>query len=149
MTPKRHWFRNLKWHRNSVRCKTIISDWLWNVFLLRKSFSKPTSMSCPMNMEARNQYLKDLRSEYLKTKSKKERSKILNEAEKRTGLERKYLIKKFRPKSNLDKQPANRKKRKQYYDGAVKTALVQIQISFPLAGNSFRQRHGVYQCSLV
>jgi len=102
-----------------------------------------------MNMEARNQYLKDLRSEYLKTKSKKERSKILNEAEKRTGLERKYLIKKFRPKSNLDKQPANRKKRKQYYDGAVKTALVQIQISFPLARNSFGQWHGVYQCSLV
>lgn len=79
-----------------------------------------------MDMEARNQYLKDLRKEYLKIKSKKEKSKILNEAEKRTGLERKYLTKKFKPKSNLDKQPIDRKKRRQYYDGAVRAALVQV-----------------------
>jgi ribosomal protein L29 len=38
-----------------------------------------------MNMESRNQYLKELRSEYLKTKSKKEKGQLLNEAEKRRG----------------------------------------------------------------
>ena len=44
-----------------------------------------------MNMQSRNQYLKELRTEYLKTKSKKKRGELLNEAEKRTKLERKYL----------------------------------------------------------
>ena len=42
-------------------------------------------------MQSRNQYLKELRTEYLKTKSKKKRGELLNEAEKRTKLERKYL----------------------------------------------------------
>jgi len=57
-----------------------------------------------MDMYSRNQYLKELRLEYLKTRSKKERGKLLNEAEKRTGLSRKYLIRKLRPKSNEHKQ---------------------------------------------
>jgi len=79
-----------------------------------------------MDMYSRNQYLRELRKEYLKTKSKKEKSKLLDEAEKRTKLDRKYLIKKLRPKSNLDKRKEDRKKRKVYYDGYVKDALVQI-----------------------
>jgi hypothetical protein len=78
-----------------------------------------------MDMYSRNQYLKKIRREYLKQKSKKEKSKLLDEAEKRTGLERKYLIKKLKPKSNLDKRKEDRKKRKVYYDGYVKAALVQ------------------------
>lgn len=76
-----------------------------------------------MNMQSRTQYLKQLRSEYLQTKDKRERGCLLNEAEKRTGLERKYLIKKLKPRSNLDKHPSERKKRKVVYDGPVKTAL--------------------------
>ena len=39
-----------------------------------------------MDMYSKNQYLKELRSEYLKTKSKKEKGVLLDEAEKRTGL---------------------------------------------------------------
>lgn len=78
-----------------------------------------------MDMYSRNQYLRQLRIEYLKTKSKKQRSKLLDEAEKRTGLERKCLIKKLRPKSNLDKDKSQRKKRKQYYGNRVKAALVR------------------------
>lgn len=77
-----------------------------------------------MNMQSRNQYLKELRREYLQIKSKKKRGKLLDEAEKRTGLERKYLTKKLKPKSNIDKKPEERKKRKQIYDGPVKNALV-------------------------
>jgi len=79
-----------------------------------------------MDMRSRNQYLKDLRSDYLKTKSKKERGQLLDEAEKRTGLDRKYLIKKFKVKSNLDKRREDRKKRKVYYGGYVKDALVKL-----------------------
>lgn len=45
-----------------------------------------------MNMQSRNQYLKELRQEYLKTKSKRQRGELLNEAEKRTDLNRKHLI---------------------------------------------------------
>lgn len=79
-----------------------------------------------MDMYSRNQYLKELRSEYLKTKSKKEKGRLLDEAEKRTGLNRKYLMEKLKPKSNLDKRKEDRKKRKVIYDGYVKDALVKI-----------------------
>ncbi len=34
---------------------------------------------------------------------KKKKGELLNEAEKRTGLSRKFLYEKFKPKSNLDK----------------------------------------------
>jgi hypothetical protein len=79
-----------------------------------------------MDMRSRNQYLKELRTEYLKTKSKKIRGELLNEAEKRTKLDRKHLVVKLRPKSNLDKDASGRKRRKQYYDNSVKPALVRM-----------------------
>ena len=79
-----------------------------------------------MDMHSRNQYLKELRTEYLKTKSKKKRGELLNEAEKRTKLERKYLTVKLKSKSNLDKLPQERKKKKEYYDNSIKPALVKM-----------------------
>ena len=79
-----------------------------------------------MDMYSRNQYLKHIRTEYLKSKSKKEKGNLLNEAEKRTGLNRKYLMEKLKPKSNLDKDRTQRKRRKEYYDGYVREALVQV-----------------------
>jgi len=79
-----------------------------------------------MDMKSRNQYLKELRTEYLKTKSKKKRGELLNEAIKRTKLDRKHLIVKLRPKSNLDKIPSERKRREEYYDGYVRDALAQM-----------------------
>lgn len=79
-----------------------------------------------MDMQSRNQYLLELRSEYLKTKLKKGRGKLLDEAEKRTNLEHKYLVIKLRPKSNLDKIPEHRKKRKEYYDDSVTPALAKM-----------------------
>jgi Integrase core domain. len=78
-----------------------------------------------MDMHSRNQYLKQLRIEYLKTKSKKGKGKLLDEAEKRTGLRRKYLIRKLRHLSNLDKNKARPRRRKQFYDGYVRAALVR------------------------
>lgn len=74
-------------------------------------------------MQSRTQYLKELRTEYLQTKNKRARGELLNEAAKRTGLERKYLIKKLRPKSNLDRRPEQRKKRAVVYDHRATAAL--------------------------
>lgn len=79
-----------------------------------------------MDMQSRNQYLVELRTEYLKTKSKKKRGGLLDEAEKRTGLERKYLTQKLKPKSNLDKLKMERKKKEQHYDNSIKPALVAM-----------------------
>jgi hypothetical protein len=59
-----------------------------------------------MDMHSRNQYLKQIRVEYLKTRSKKEKGRLLDESEKRTCLNRKYLIRKLRVLSNLDKKKA-------------------------------------------
>jgi hypothetical protein len=83
-----------------------------------------------MNMESRNQYLKELRTEYLKTKSKNRKSKLLKEAEKRTKLCRKHLIVKLRVSSSIDNKKEYRKRRKEYYDGYVKTALVRCWTIF-------------------
>ncbi|MBI3335011.1 MAG: transposase [Candidatus Portnoybacteria bacterium] len=76
-------------------------------------------------MQSRNQYLLEVRDEYLKTTSKKRKGRLLDEAEKRTGLRRKYLIRKLKPKSNLDREPGERKRRKEYYDGSVRKALAR------------------------
>lgn len=79
-----------------------------------------------MNMQSRNQYLLEVRPEYLKATSKKVRSNLLDEAAKRTKLNRKYLMDKLKPKSNLDKLASEKKKRTQYYDNSVKPALVAM-----------------------
>jgi len=79
-----------------------------------------------MDMQSRNQYLLELRIEYLKTKSKKGRGELLDEAAKRTKLARKHLIVKLKPKSNLDKDKAQTKKQKQYYDNSVRPALATM-----------------------
>lgn len=49
-----------------------------------------------MDMYSRNQYLQTLSGKYLKV-TKKAKTKLLDEAEKRTGLCRKYLIVKLKP----------------------------------------------------
>lgn len=77
-----------------------------------------------MDMHSRNQYLKVLRERYLKTKSKKEKGKILDEYCKNTGQNRKYVIRKIRPMVSLDVKP--RKKRKEYYDSDAKVALAKV-----------------------
>ena len=79
-----------------------------------------------MDMKSRNQYLLELRTEYLKTKSKNRRGELLDEAVKRTRLARKHLIVKLKAKSNLDKDKTQRKKRGQYYDNSIKPALIRM-----------------------
>ena len=74
-------------------------------------------------MKARNQYLNKLREEYLGA-SKKRKSALLDEAEQRTGLERKHLTHKLAPASQLT--PKTRKTRAPAYDGRVTAALAQL-----------------------
>jgi hypothetical protein len=76
-----------------------------------------------MNMYSRNQYLKKLREEYLSAISRKDKTKMLDEAVKRTELNRAYLIEKLRPKSNLDSLQTERKKRARHYGHDVAAAL--------------------------
>ena len=67
-----------------------------------------------MDMHSRNQYLRQLMVEYLRTKSKKGKGRLLDEAHKRTGLNRKYIIRKLRHLSNIDikKRKENKAKEK-------------------------------------
>lgn len=78
-------------------------------------------------MSSRNEYLKKIvRPKYLQAvacKDKKEKSRLLAEAARITGLNRKYLLEKLKPRSNLDKLKEQRKRRKQKYGNEIKPAL--------------------------
>jgi hypothetical protein len=76
-----------------------------------------------MDMHSREQYLERVREEYGKA-SKREKTRLLNEARKRTRLNRKVLIRKLAhpPKPN----PGQRSPRKATYGAAVVTALAKV-----------------------
>ena len=75
-------------------------------------------------MHSRNEYLKVLREKYLKARTKKEKSLILDEYCGNTGQARKYVIRKIQP--GIDLRPKQRKKRKQTYDGQVIAPLARV-----------------------
>ena len=82
-----------------------------------------------MNMNARNQYLSVLRKDYLQTKSKKEKTLLLNEYCKNTHLNRKYVIRKINQSWHWDKQgrvKTTTKKRKKQYQEETIQALVRL-----------------------
>jgi hypothetical protein len=58
-----------------------------------------------MDMHSRNEYLKVLRERYLKAKTKKEKSRILDEYCLNTGQARKYAIRKIQPNVSLNPKP--------------------------------------------
>jgi hypothetical protein len=76
-----------------------------------------------MDMSARDQYLTQLRSDYIGA-DKQTKTRLLNEAEQRTKLARKYLIAKLRP--DAAPRPSKPKRRRALYGPAVKTALAQL-----------------------
>lgn len=57
-----------------------------------------------MDMKSRKQYLKTLQKEYLGA-SRGQKGSLLDEAEKRTGLERKYIIARLSPKTHCQPKP--------------------------------------------
>ncbi len=75
-------------------------------------------------MHSRNEYLKVLRERYLKAKTKKEKSRILDEYCLNTDQARKYAIRKIQPGVDLGQK--QRKKRKETYDGQVTSALAKV-----------------------
>jgi len=77
-----------------------------------------------MDMHSRNEYLKELQERYFMTRSKKERSSMLDEYCTNTHQNRKYVISKIN--SRLSSKPKKRKKRKKVYDGYVKEALAKV-----------------------
>lgn len=74
-------------------------------------------------MHSREQYLAELRADYIGA-TKPLKTRLLNEAQKRTKLARKYLIAKLRPEAC----PSQRRPRprKPVYGVAVKTALAKL-----------------------
>ncbi len=81
-------------------------------------------------MKSRNEYLHNvIRPAYLSARAKKDKKKqsqLLDEAQKNTGLNRKYLLEKLKPKSNLDTKPEQRKKRGRVYGNDVVPALAEM-----------------------
>jgi len=75
-------------------------------------------------MHSRNEYLKVLREKYLRAKTKKEKSLILDEYCGNTGQSRKYVIRKIQPGVNLG--PKVRRKRKEGYDSQVRAPLAKV-----------------------
>lgn len=80
-----------------------------------------------MDREARDQYLRDLREEYVLA-GKKEKGRLLDEAGKRTGLARKVVTRNLNDGAQLVR--GARKKRRVVYDGAVQAALVELWALF-------------------
>ena len=76
-----------------------------------------------MDMHSRKEYLQVLREKYIKAKSKKEKSQILDEYCGNTGQVRKYVIRRIQARVNLC---TCKKKRAVLYDGEVTAALVKI-----------------------
>src|SRR5581483_5959816 len=74
-------------------------------------------------MNARQQYLEEIGKEYSRA-GEGERGRLLDEAQKRTGLNRKYRIRVL----NHPRQPGPRKRRKRRaeYGAAVVTALIEV-----------------------
>ncbi|MCD6599429.1 MAG: DUF123 domain-containing protein [Dehalococcoidia bacterium] len=76
-----------------------------------------------MDMHARDEYLKVIRERYFAAEPRKGKSQILNEYCGNTGQSRKYVITKIH---SPDFHPRQRERRKETYDGQVKTALAKI-----------------------
>ncbi len=70
-------------------------------------------------MHARKQYLAEVRKEYARA-GEKGRSRLLDEAEKRTGYNRKYLIRTLNRTPRPQRWKARRRRRAQY--GAALTS---------------------------
>jgi len=82
-----------------------------------------------MDMHSREQYLKQVRKEYRRA-SKKEKTRLLNEARKRTRLARKVLIRKLAHPAKLKQ---SKPKRGVSYGADVLTTLVEVWELFDFA----------------
>ena len=77
-----------------------------------------------MDMHSRKQYLEEVQKEYLKSQ-KLEKKKLLDEAESRTGMNRKYLIRRLSPKTQW-KASTRKRRRSQEYTSDLIAPLVEL-----------------------
>ena len=103
-----------------------------------------------MDMESRKQYLQSLQKEYLKV-SRREKVELLNEAVKRTGLDRNHIIKKLSPKTNWHKTKRVLTTRPRQYGSDLNGPLVRLWDIFdnpcgqrlqPLINNELQRLRG-------
>jgi len=78
-----------------------------------------------MDMNSKKQYLKELQKEYLGA-SKSRKASLLDEAEKRTGQNRKYLIRRLSAKTRWEKLPRAKTSRKKEYGSDLVIHLVKL-----------------------
>ena len=76
-------------------------------------------------MHSREQYLEEVRQEYVRA-DKRGRSRLLNEARRRTRLNRKYLIRILNGTKGADSQKLGRRSRSRSYGVAVLSSLVEV-----------------------
>jgi hypothetical protein len=84
-----------------------------------------------MGMQARKEYRGVVRERYWNARSKKEKSRLLDEYCTNTGHARKYAIRRLGARDNPDEQ--RRKRRKLVYDGEVAAALARTWEVFDYA----------------
>jgi hypothetical protein len=77
-----------------------------------------------MGMMARKEYMQVLREKYYQAKSRKEKTRILDEYCSNTGQARKYVIRRIQQRVELGSK--RRKPREQTYDGEVTAALAKV-----------------------
>lgn len=78
-----------------------------------------------MDMNSRKQYLQEVQKEYLKA-NKKEKGYLLEEAKKRTGMDKKYIIRKLSPETIWDKPSRKPSLKTREYDSDLIYPLVQL-----------------------
>jgi hypothetical protein len=78
-----------------------------------------------MDMYSKKQYLQEVQRDYLKA-NKKEKIQLLDEAVKRTQMDRKYIIKKLSPKTRWQKQPRKVSSKAPEYGSDLIYPLVQL-----------------------
>jgi hypothetical protein len=76
-------------------------------------------------LHSREQYLEEVRKEYVRA-NRQGRSKLLNEARRRTRLNRKYLIRILNAAEAAERKPARRRTRSRSYGVAVQSSLVEV-----------------------
>ena len=81
-------------------------------------------------MHSRNEYLKVMSKSYIKARSRKEETQILDEYCRNTGQTRKYVITKIH---KVELKPKQRRERKETYCGQVRAALARIWEIFDYA----------------
>src|SRR3954447_10540808 len=97
-----------------------------------------------MDMHSREQYLEQLREEY-RHASKKQKSRLLNEARKRTRLARKVLIRKLAHPANVKEPKAKRgvvsSQIKCERELAIREWCKIVMMRMHLSGTTRRQSH--------